>query len=149
MEKETRILHPQIIFHSFYTTGEINIPQFYACNLDLKLHVHQSLPVHIQQFRIFNPPQLHKDRRLQEFLQGEMCCQNFINQDLTFLQPFQIYPDRQPYSAPDNTENFSPSSSITTQDNIVANFLDIEHEAEQDVSNDYSPQPLPLDFIYE
>ena len=139
--EETRILHPQITFQSFYTTEEINIPQLYAFNVDLNFHIHHSLPVHIQQFRIFSPPQLHKDRRLQEFLQDEISCQNFINQDLTFLQPSQIYPDRQQCQAPNNIENHPPSSSNTIQDNIAEDIPDIEHEAEQSVSNDYSPQP--------
>ena len=54
LEKETRILHPQIIFQSFCTTEEINIPQFYVCNMDLNLH--HSLPAHIQQFKILTHP---------------------------------------------------------------------------------------------
>ena len=74
-------------------------------------------------------------------MQGEIHRQNFINQDLTFLQPSQIYPDRQLHPALDKIENSPPSSSITTQDNIVKDDLDIEHEAEQAVSNDYLPQP--------
>ena len=149
MEKETRILHPQIIFQPFCTTEEINIPQFYTCNANLNLHIHHSLPVHIQQVKIFNLPQLHKDRRLQEFLQGEICCQNFINQDLTFLQLCQIYPDRQLHPAPDNIENPPPSPSITTQDNTVQHNPDTDHKAVQPISDDYLPQPPPLDFIYE
>ena len=144
LEKEIRILHPQINFQPFCTTEEINIPQFYVCNVDLNLHIHHSLPVHIQQFQIFDPPQLHQDRKLQEFLQGEICCQNFINQHLTFLQPSQIYPDRQLHPALDYIENLQPPSSITIQDNIVEDDLDIEHKTEQAVSNHCLPQPPPL-----
>ena len=119
--------------------------------MDLNLHVHQSLPVHIQQLRIFNPPQLHKDRRLQECLQGEIHCQNVIIEDLTLLQLSQIYPDRQPHAALDSIENPPPpaSVSITSQDNIVEDILNIEHKPEQAISNDYSPQPPPLDFTYK
>ena len=40
---------------------------------------------------IQGPPKLQQDNRLQEFLQGEIRCQNFINQDLTFLQPSIIH----------------------------------------------------------
>ena len=36
-------------------------------------------------------PTLHQDRQLEEFLIGEECCRNFINQDLTFLQPSTVY----------------------------------------------------------
>ena len=31
------------------------------------------------------------DKQLEEFLRGEIHCQNFINQDLTFLQPSVIH----------------------------------------------------------
>ena len=34
---------------------------------------------------------MHRDKQLEEFLIGEICCHNFINQDLTFLQPSTIY----------------------------------------------------------
>ena len=64
LEKEIRTLCPQIIFQLFYTTEEIDIPQFYVTNVGLNLHIHHSLPVHIQQFQIFDPPQLYKDKRL-------------------------------------------------------------------------------------
>ena len=126
MEKETRILHPQIIFQLFSTTEEINIPQFSVCNVDLNLHIHHSLPVHIQQFKIFNPPQLHKDRRLQEF---------FVRRDTLpklYLSRFDISAaisklSRQIHPATDNIENPPLLSSMTTQGNIVEDNLDIEH----------------------
>ena len=31
------------------------------------------------------------DKQLEEFLRGEIHCQNFINQDLTFLHPSVIH----------------------------------------------------------
>ena len=34
---------------------------------------------------------MHRDKQLEEFLIGEIHCCNFINQDLTFLQPSTIY----------------------------------------------------------
>ena len=39
---------------------------------------------------IYDPPKVQKDKQLEEFLRGEICCQNFINQDLAFLQPSLI-----------------------------------------------------------
>ena len=69
-------------------------------------------------------------------MQSEIRCQNFINQDLTFLQPSQIYPDRQPHPALDNIEK--------TQDNTVEDNPDTGHEAEQAVSTvGTSPWPYP------
>ena len=38
---------------------------------------------------------MKRDREIEEFLQGEKHCQNFINQDLTFLQLSLIHAPRQ------------------------------------------------------
>ena len=55
----------------------------------------------------------HRDQQLQEFLDGEEHCHNFINQDLTFLQPSTIY---QTMYADDNqsTASVSLDASILT-----------------------------------
>ena len=44
----------------------------------------------ITQQRINNPPVVHNDRALKEFIQGKERCLKFINQDLTFLQDSHI-----------------------------------------------------------
>ena len=46
-----------------------------------------NLPVTVSTLQISEAPILHQDKQLEEFLIGEECCHNFINQDLTFLQP--------------------------------------------------------------
>ena len=40
---------------------------------------------------ILDLPKVQKDKRSEEFLRGKIHCQNFINQDLTFLQPSVIH----------------------------------------------------------
>ena len=40
---------------------------------------------------IYDPPKVQQDKQLEEFLRGQICCQNFINQDLTFLQSSVIH----------------------------------------------------------
>ena len=40
---------------------------------------------------IYEPLKIQQDKQLEEFLRGEIHCQNFINQDLTFLQPSVIH----------------------------------------------------------
>ena len=50
-----------------------------------------NLPVTVNTLHISDSPRLHKDKQLEEFLIGEICCRNFINQDLTFLQPSTVY----------------------------------------------------------
>ena len=51
--------------------------------------------MHIHIPHISTRPELKKDRELEEILQGERCCQNFIDQDLTFLQPSLIHAPKQ------------------------------------------------------
>ena len=45
-----------------------------------------NLPVNTSILYIFDPPRVQQDKYFKEFLQGKIHCQNFINQDLTFLQ---------------------------------------------------------------
>ena len=40
---------------------------------------------------IYEPPKIQQVEQLEEFLRGEIHCQNFTNQDLTFLQPSVIH----------------------------------------------------------
>ena len=40
---------------------------------------------------IYDLLKVQQDKKLEEFLRGEICCQNFINQDLTFLKPSVIH----------------------------------------------------------
>ena len=50
-----------------------------------------NLPVTVNTLHISDSPRLNRDKQLEEFLIGEIYCCNFINQDLTFLQPSTIY----------------------------------------------------------
>ena len=62
---------------------------------------------------------------MQEFLDREEHCRNFINQDLTFLQPSTIY---QPANADDNQS--------TVLDSMDASILTvIENNQPQEVDN--------------
>ena len=47
--------------------------------------------VTVSTLHISDTPLLYLDQQLQEFLDVEECCCNFINQDLTFLQPSTFY----------------------------------------------------------
>ena len=50
-----------------------------------------NLSANFNTLHISDAPRLHRDKQLEEFLIGEIHCHNFINQDLTFLQPSTIY----------------------------------------------------------
>ena len=40
---------------------------------------------------MYDLPKIQQDKQLEKFLRGKIHCQNFINQDLTFLQPSVIH----------------------------------------------------------
>ena len=50
-----------------------------------------TLPVNTSILYIFDPPKVQQDEHFQEFLRGKIHCQNFINQDLTLLQPSVLH----------------------------------------------------------
>ena len=50
-----------------------------------------NLPVNTSIPYILAPPEVQQDKGFREFLGGEICCQSFINQDLTFLQPSELH----------------------------------------------------------
>ena len=72
-----------------------------------------NLSVTVNTLHISDAPRLHRDKQLEEFLIGEEHCYNFINQDLTFLQPSTVYeatiqedsilPESNPTKVPLNT----------------------------------------------
>ena len=83
-------------------------------------------------------PKVKHDRELEEFLRGEIHCQNFINQDLTFLQLSIIHaprPKENKISSEENTTETLPielSASIPIQEQKI----DLQ-------------QPLAVDIIYD
>ena len=63
----------------------------FTANTSYILPTFTHLPVTVNILHISDAPRLHRDKQLKEFLIGEIHCHNFINQDLTFLQPSTIY----------------------------------------------------------
>ena len=90
----TRVLQyikPQINF--LWNNHIEEIPSILTFTVNVT-HIVQNfinLPVYANILCIFDPPKIQRDKRLDEFLKGEIRCQNFINQDLTFLQPSEIH----------------------------------------------------------
>ena len=76
-----------------------------------------NLSVTVSTLHISEAPILYQDQWLQECLFGEESCSNFINQDLTFLQPSVVYEttvsDDSLCTASDSTD----ASVITVQEN--------------------------------
>ena len=60
---------------------------------------------------------MYRDQQLQEFLIGEEHCCNFINQDLTFLQPSTVYETTELDGSISSASNSTEISVITVQEN--------------------------------
>ena len=84
-------IRPQIHFQQNSHIDEIPNTSTFTGNITyisqniVKLLVYANIPC------IYDPPKVQQDKQLEEFLRGEIHCQNFINQDLTFLQPSVIH----------------------------------------------------------
>ena len=84
-------IRPQINFLWHSCINEIfNIGTFTA-NATHIIPTFTNLPVTVNTLHISDLPRLHRDKQLEEFLIGEKHCRNFVNQDLTFLQPSTKY----------------------------------------------------------
>ena len=73
--------------------------------------------MHINIPHILELPKVKHNRELEEFLRGEIHCQNFINQDLTFLQPSVIHAPRSKENKVTSEENTTETSPIETSEN--------------------------------
>ena len=76
-----------------------------------------NLPVTITTLQISKAPFLYQDQQLQEFLIGEECCCNFINQDLTFLQASTVYETTELDDSISTASDSTDVSVITVQEN--------------------------------
>ena len=86
-----RAIRPQIHFLQNSHVDEIpNIPTFTGNITYISQNV-INLPVYVNILHIYDPPKVQHNQQLEEFLGGEICCQNFINQDLIVLQPSVIH----------------------------------------------------------
>ena len=81
----------QITFFQQNYFDEICSTVTYVANAIHPVPTLPSLLVTVSTLHISEAPILYQDEWLQEFLVGEECCHNFINQDLTFLQPSAVY----------------------------------------------------------
>ena len=88
--------------------------------------------------RIYHLPKVQQDKQLEEFLRGEICCQNFINQDLTFLQPSVIHTSQPKEDSILPERNTIAAPPIATQEN--------NSPQEQDTN---SPQVPPAEALYD
>ena len=91
-----------------------------------------NLPVTINTLHISDAPRLHRDKQLEGFLTGEIWCCNFINQDLTFLQPSTIY------------KTTTQEDNILPEPNPTEVPLNISQETNQPQEEDCNPSQASL-----
>ena len=110
-------VRPQITFFQQNHFDEICSIVTYVANATHIVPTFPNLPVTVSTLQISEAPILYQDQQLQKFFISEEHCHNFINQDLTFLQPMTAYETTE---LDDNTSSASDStevSVITVQDN--------------------------------
>ena len=96
-----------------------------------------NLPVTVNTLHILDAPRLHRDKQLEEILIGEISCHNFINQDLTLLQPSTIY------------ETTTQEDSIVQEPNPTEVHLNTSQETNQPQEEEYNPsQASPAELFY-
>ena len=84
-------VRPQIIFFQQNYFDDICSTPTYVASAIYPVPSFPNLSVTVSTFHISDAPLLYLDQQLQEFLDSEECYHNFINQDLTFLQPSTVY----------------------------------------------------------
>ena len=70
---------------------EFDCVSTYIADTVYAAHNFHNPSVTVSTLHAYDTPIVHRDQQLQEFLDGEECCCNFINQDLSFLQPSTVY----------------------------------------------------------
>ena len=142
-------VRPQITFFQQNYSDEICSIETYVANAVHPVPTLPSLPVTVSTLHISEAPILYRDQWLQEFLVGEECSHNFINQDLTFLQPSTVYEmtvsDDSLSTASDSTD----ASVITVQENNPSQEVDSNSSptsltalSDDPTSTDNSPTPV-------
>ena len=133
-----RHIRPQI---NFLWNSHINeIPNILTFTGNITHFVQNfiNLPLYASIPHIFNPPEAQQDKRLEGFLRGKICCQNFINKDLTFLQSSVIHVTQ------------SKEDSILPETNtIVIPPKATQENNSPEEQNKHSPQVLPAKVLYD
>ena len=142
-------VRPQIIFFQQNCFDEIASTSTYVANAIYPVPSFLNLEVKVSTLHIYDIPLLYQDQQLQEFLNSEECCHNFINQDLTFLQPSMIYEmtasDDSQSTASDSTDasiitviEDNPSQEVTS----TSSFTLVTTLSDDIVNTDYSHIPI-------
>ena len=110
-------VRPQITFFQQNHFDEICSIVTYVAYATHTVSTLPTLPATVSTLHISEAPILYWDQQLQEFLIGEERCHNFINQDLTFLQPSTVYETTEMDDSISMALGLTDISVITVQEN--------------------------------
>ena len=110
-------VRPQISFFQQNNFDEIFSIVTYVANATHLVPTFPNLPLTVSTLHISEAPILYRDQQLQEFLIGEECCPNIINQDLIFLQPSTAYETTELTDSISSALDPTDISGITVQQN--------------------------------
>ena len=142
-------VRPQIVFFQQNYFDELG--SIFTCVANTIYMVQSFLnpSITVSTLHIYDTPLLYREQQMQEFLDGEEHCHNFINQDRTFLQLSTI---NQMTDADDNQSTASDStdvSMLTVMENNQSQevdstpaFTSVTAVPEDFVSTDYDHTPI-------
>ena len=132
-------IRPQIIFFQQNYFDEICSTVTYVANAIHPVLSLLNLPVTVSTLHISEAPILYQDQQLQEFLVCEECCHNFINQDLTFLQPSTVYEMTVSDDSLSRVSDSTDASVITVQENNLSQEVDCNSSPTSFTALSYDP----------
>ena len=142
-------VRPQIIFFQQNNFDGIGNTPTYVVNAIYPAPSFPNLSLTVSALHMYDTPLLYGDQRLQEFLDGEEHCCNFINQDLTFLQPSTIYQTTASDDSQSTVSDSTDASILTVIENNpsqevdrTSSFTSVTALSDDLVNTDYSHTPI-------
>ena len=129
----------QIILFQQNSFDELDCVSTYIVDIIYTAQNLHNPPVTVGTLQAYDTPIVYKDQQLQDFLNGEEHCCNFINQDLSFLQPSVVY------HTTDAEDNLSIASD--TSDESVLTVIENDQSHDVDSTPTFmSTTALPEEF---
>ena len=85
------MVRSQIVLFQQNSFEEFDCVSTYIADIVYAAQNFHNSSVTVSTLHAYDTPIVYRDQQLQEFLDGEERCHNFINQDLSFLQPSAVY----------------------------------------------------------
>ena len=112
----------QIVLFQQNYLDELNSISTYIADIVYAAQNFHNPSVTVSTFHVYATPTVYQGQQLQEFLDGEEHCCNFINQDLLFLQPSSVY------HMTDTENNQSIASNSSNESVLTVIESDQSHE---------------------